>query len=112
MDFSEDYKYVVQDDIQQHYWHQTAVTIHPIVIYVKENDTVVNKNLCYFTDDLKHDVVVVKLFVDKILEHVKNEFPDIKGVEFFSDGCGGQYKNSELFAYLPACQAKFGFELK
>ena len=44
LDFSENYNYVVQDDIQQRYWHQTAVTVHPVVIYVKDSNRVINKN--------------------------------------------------------------------
>ena len=112
LDFSENYKYVVQDDIQQRYWPQTAITVHPVVIYVKEDGKVINKNLCFFTEDLKHDVPVVKVFVAKILDHIKKEFPKVENIEFFSDGCGAQYKNSEIFSYLPDIQEKFKIDVK
>lgn len=112
LDFSENYKYVVQDDIAQRYWNQEAVTIHPVVIYLNDNETVINKNMCFFTEDLKHDVSVVKLFIKKILEYVQKEFPEVKDFEFFSDGCGGQYKNSEIFAFLPECEELFSINVK
>lgn len=48
MDFAENYKYVVQDDIQARYWNQTAVTLHPVVIYINDGIQVNNINLCFF----------------------------------------------------------------
>ena len=61
------------------------------------------------SEDLNHDVPMVKTFIKRILEYVKQEFPLIQYVEFFSDGCGGQYKNSEMFHFLYQCEQLFNF---
>ena len=111
LDFSENYKYVIQDDIQARFYFQEAVTIHPVVIYIKSGNETTNVNLCFMSEDLRHDVPMVKVFIDKILSFIKQNYPGIEDVEFFSDGCGAQYKNAEIFAYLPECQNKFKISL-
>ena len=112
LDFSENYKFVVQDDIQQRFYFQKAVTIHPVVIYLKSENQIINANLCFISEDLKHDVPIVKVFIDKILSYTKDKFPYIDDVEMFNDGCGSQYKNREVFSYLPECQNKFKMTVK
>ena len=107
LDFRENFKYVIQDDIQQRFWYQSAVTLHPVMFYVKNNDKLIHKNYCIFSDDLKHDVPMVKTFIKKILQYIKDEFTSVKKVEFFSHGCGGQYKNCEVFNFLYHCQQNY-----
>ena len=112
LDFSKNYKFIVQDDIQQRFYFQEAITIHPIVIYLKSGNEIININLCYMSEDLQHDVPMVKVFIDKVLTYLKENYPNIDDVEIFTDGCGSQYKNGEIFSYLPEFENKFEILIK
>lgn len=112
MDFSENYKYVVQDEIQESYWNRESITVHPVVIYINTGEKTENINMCFFTNDLSHDITCVKNFQDKIIQHIKQNHPHIDTVEFFSDGCAGQYKNAENFAHLLTYKNKYGLNIK
>lgn len=89
MDVSKNYKYVVQDDIQQRYCSQTVATLHPVVIYVERDGEIKNFNLCIFSEDTKHDILMVKAITQKISNHVKENFPKVRHCEFFTDECDG-----------------------
>ena len=36
-DFAENYGFVIQDEVQSFHWRNLPATIHPVVIYYKEN---------------------------------------------------------------------------
>ena len=36
VDFSENYSFVVQDEVQAFHWNNVQATLHPIVIYYRE----------------------------------------------------------------------------
>ena len=101
VDFSENYSFVIQDEIQSRYWSKSTCTLHPTVIYVRNDDGEVEaKNMCFLTDDLKHDVGMVSKFQDYIIDFIKEKYPKIEEIEYFSDGCAGQYKNCTNFLNL------------
>lgn len=111
VDFSENYKYVIQDSVQSFYWGQKAVTVHPVVVYLNIDGKVQNINFCFFTEDLKHDITLVKIIQNKIVDLLKDQYPQVKHVEFFSDGCVGQYKNAENFSNLLQYKEKYGISV-
>ena len=37
VDFAENYSFVVQDEIQSFHWSKSHCTLHPVVVYYKEN---------------------------------------------------------------------------
>lgn len=45
-DFSENYAFIVQDEAQSYHWSSNYITIHPFVIYYKQDDKV--KYVSYF----------------------------------------------------------------
>lgn len=110
MDFSENYSYIVQNQAQSYYWTKNACTLHPIVIYYKVENKLEHQSFCFFSDDLNHDVNIVHLFLSKIMAFIKEKWPFIKKVHFFSDGCGQQYKNCENFLHLCQHKQKHGIE--
>lgn len=112
LDFSENYKMIVQDEIQEFHWTQQAITMHPVIIYINTGERVENINMCFFTSDLNHDITMVKNFQYKVMVHLKENFPSIDTVEFFSDGCAGQYKNPENFAHLLTYKKKYNLNVK
>ena len=50
-------------------------------------------SLCYISDDLTHDTSFVWALQQKLVVYLKNTFPHIKDLEYYSDGCAAQYKN-------------------
>ena len=104
LDFSENYAFVIQEEIQGNYSSRNTCTIHPVVIYIIENERLCSKTLCFLSDDLKHDVAAVQVFIKHFIEYIKSHFPHVKNVEYYSDGCAGQYKNCTNFLYV--CQHK------
>ena len=51
-------------------------------------------------DHLQHDTVAVYSFQKVVLEYLKVKLPMLKKMIYFSDGCGGQYKNYKNFLNL------------
>ena len=70
-DFSKNYTCLVPEEVQSLHWSQTQATLYPVVIYRKESDNIIEKQLVYISDDLHH-----------------NEF---------NDGCSAQYKSIWVF---------------
>lgn len=64
----------------------------------------------FFSEDTKHDVPMVKVIVDKIMKYIIENLKNVNHCEFFTDGCGGQYKNAEVFKYL--CEIKANYEIE
>ena len=95
-DFAENYKFVVQDEIQG-LQNSSQCTLHPIIVYFKheqlENE-LLSHSLCYISNDLTHDVGMVYEVIPQTVAFIRNNInPRCKLVHYFSDGCAGQYKN-------------------
>ena len=53
---------------------------------------------------------MVHLIQQLITEHLKVTLPQIRKLEYFSDGCAGQYKNKKNFYNLCQHEKDFGLE--
>ena len=62
LDFAENYTFMVQDAIQSFHWNNTQATIHPFVIYYKQDGTLKHKSLACISDMLQHDVHTLYAF--------------------------------------------------
>ena len=51
--------FVVQDQIQSYHWYKEQATLHPVVMYFKDNETVRHRSFCFISDELRHDVSMV-----------------------------------------------------
>ena len=58
-DFAENYTFVIQDEIQGYHWSKQQCTLHPLVIYYKENGELKSMSLSIISDDLDHDAALV-----------------------------------------------------
>ena len=110
-DFSENYTFVLQDEVQSHHWNAQQATIHPFVIYYKNGEQIEHLSFVVISEDLRHDSIAVNLFVSKMIEFLQVEHNFlIKKLFFISDGAASQYKNRKNFASL--CQFKNKYKIE
>ena len=107
-DFAENYSFVVQDEVQSFHWSKQSCTLHPLVVYVRENGELIQKSFCAISDDLEHDSSLVHQIQKEISQQIKSNFPQVTKVEYFSDGCAAQYKNCRNFLNLTFHHQDFG----
>lgn len=62
-DFSENFSFVVQDAVQGYHWNQEQCTIHPFVIYYRENEggDVKEQSFVVIAESLQHNFCSVFL---------------------------------------------------
>ena len=97
-DYSENYSFIIQDAIQGYHWNTSQATIHPFVIYYRNSDNSL-EHMCFsvISDYLVHDSAGVHLFQKQLITNLRNKFPEINKIYYFSDGAAGQYKNKKNF---------------
>lgn len=66
--------------------------------------------MCVLFDDLEHDVAFVYETQKIVAQFLKDHFPNVNDVTYFSDGCAGQYKNCKNFLNL--CHHSQDFNLR
>jgi hypothetical protein len=110
LDFAENYSFVVQDEVQSFHWNNTMATVHPFVVYYKEDDILCNRNFVVISECNIHDTVAVHLFLGYLNDFLKTELPLTTKIIYFSDGCAAQYKNCKNFLNLCHHQEDFGIE--
>ena len=111
-DFSENYKFVIQDEVQGYHWNQQQCTLHPIVLYHKFEDAAQFsvQCLCFISNHLDHDVNFVYKVIFETVAQIKQLSSQVKKISYFSDGCAGQYKNCKNFINLCHHQEDFSIE--
>ena len=100
-DFSENYSFVIQDEIQSFHWTNLQATVHPFACYYRDEHQL--HHLCFLiiSECLVHDTVAVHLFQQKLVHFfatLHGEKP--KKIIYMSDGCAAQYKNRKNFLNL------------
>ena len=109
MDFSENFIFVVQDEAQGYHWTNSSCSLHPVVLYFKDTEgSLSSLSLCFLSDDMHHDVAFVYHVQKDIAAIIKLKFPSVTNVEYFTDGCAGQYKNCKSFLNLCKHKEDFG----
>ena len=93
VDFAENYSFVVQDEIQSFYWSKSHYTLHPVVVYYKENGKLAQKSFCFISEYLEHDTEFVYEVQRELVKLLNETIPTITEFEYLSDGCAAQYKN-------------------
>lgn len=101
MDFSENYAFVIQNEIQSYHWARGGCTVHPVGMYLAhENGDKIISNHCFISDDLEHDTVFVNAVQREMMKWLTEHHPQVKKVHYFTDGCAAQYKNRKSFKNL------------
>lgn len=113
MDFSQNFTFVVQDEVQGAYWSRGGCSLHPVVIYTKTDENAAKYStscLCMISDDLEHDVSFVYETQRIAVAFLSENFPEVRTIHYWTDGCAMQYKNLKTFKNLCCHDADFGFK--
>lgn len=111
-DFSENFTFIVQDEIQSFHWVNEQATLHPFVIYYRDpsENIVVSKSYCFISDYMYHNTLAVYAFQKRLVSEISASLPFIKKIIYFSDGASGQYKNKKNFINL--CYHNYDFHIE
>ena len=93
MDFAENYSFLIQDAVQGFYWDNSQATLHPIVVYVLQDEMMKCLSFCVISDCLKHDTTAAHAFLNPVVDYIKGSQMNVKKLVYFSDGAASQYKN-------------------
>ena len=97
-DFSENYTYQIQNEIQSQHWCKDQITLHVFVVYYRENNVLRNENFVIFSENLKHDSVAVHLFNGILISQLKGKFGDrIRKFFYFRLGQRHNTRTSTIF---------------
>ncbi len=111
LDFAENYSFVCQDAVQGFHWETSQATLHPFVVYYREQPScdLCCLSLCIISDDREHVTGTVHAFIEIVLKFLKSHIPVLQKIVYFSDGAAAQYKNCKNFKNL--CLHKTDFEV-
>lgn len=108
-DFAENYSFIIQNAVQGFHWNNSQATIHPFVIYFRdEENTLQHLSFVVISDCLKHDSIAVHLFIEKLIHFLKQKFTNISKIYYITDGAAGQYKNKFNFTNIVYHLEDFG----
>lgn len=110
-DFSENFTFVLQDEVQSFHWNNAQCTLHPFVVYFKNNGVLEHISFIIISDILKHDTIAVQLFISKLLEFLQTKISVEKCI-FMSDGAASQYKNRKNFSSICGFKEKHNVEIE
>lgn len=111
-DFSENYSFVVQDEVQGHHWVNKQATVHPFVFYYKDQDKLKSHSFCVISDHLEHNSTTVHAFQFQLTNYIKEHHPSINKLIYFSDGAASQYKNKIFFINISFHKEDFGLDVE
>ncbi|KAI8479207.1 hypothetical protein Bbelb_430710 [Branchiostoma belcheri] len=101
MDFAENYKIKNNEEIQSAYWNCDMVTLHPIVVYFKnENGELQHESTCIVSDEMGHNSATVFAILKRVVPEVKEKHPDVKFLHYWTDSPSSQYRNKTIFSIL------------
>lgn len=110
LDFSENYNFTIQDEIQSYHWTPGQATIHPFGIYYRTADNIEFSNCVIISDIKQHNSTTVNIFINTFVEYITNNIRKPKKIIYFSDGSAAQYKNKTNFYNISCHKKKFAIE--
>lgn len=105
IDFSENYHCKYGEEVQSVHFggSRKQVTLHTVVLYYKSEreECVQHKSICTMSDSKRHDPVAICAHLKPVFAEIKKVAPNLRKVDFLSDGPSMQYRNKKMF-YLAA----------
>lgn len=95
MDFAENYAFISQNSTQGFYFNNTSASLFTVVLYYKEEngESVKKQSFCVISNSSVHQAYSVNAFLEPVLQEIKQKYPWIKILKYFSDGAPTQFKN-------------------
>ena len=110
-EFAENYQFLIQDEIQSYHWGKEYCTLHPLVIYYRNEEShLQHLSLCFISDGNTNDTSFVCQIQTMMVDYLKETLPHISKIVYFSDGCGARYKNYKNFINLCCHKNDFGID--
>lgn len=102
MDFVENYTCGFAEEIQSAYFDKNTVTLHPVVIYRKDEteNEVKHKSLVVVSDELSHTSSTVFAIMKQVITEVKEILPNVEVVHYMTDSPTSQYRNKQIFSIV------------
>lgn len=110
LDFSENYTFTIQDEIQSYHWTKEQATIHPFGVYYRTDTNIEFTNCIIISDIKKHNSTTVNIFINNFVEFISQNIRKPKKIIYFSDGSAAQYKNKTNFYNISCHEMKFKIE--
>ena len=111
MDFAENYSCKTAEEIQSAYWNASQVTLHPIVIYKKdESGQLIHRSFVAVSDSLVHASSTVIAILDKFYSLYIPELQNVKFVHYWTDSPTSQYRNRYIFDLILEHKKRYGFD--
>lgn len=104
VDFAENYSVLFQDEIQSAHWAHQQITIFTAVAWCKCG----SKSLVVVSDETNHGKYAVWSFLSAIIKRLQQEYPQMKCLKIFTDGCAAQFKNKFTLTNLTFMIEEFG----
>ena len=92
MDFAENYSFVVQDEVQSHYYNRDQCSVFTVVAYYRAYGRLQVRSFCGFTDDRLHDVPPVLAAMKHIIGRLETK-TSFETVHYMTDGGPQHFKN-------------------
>lgn len=93
-DFSENYSFISQDEIQSAHWVSTSCTLYTAMAYFIHDEISHSIPIVVVSDYLHHDKYAVFKFNDAIVRKIHDDYPNlaISKIIYQSDGTGQHFK--------------------
>ncbi|XP_071479520.1 uncharacterized protein [Diadema antillarum] len=109
MDFAENYVCVPLEEVQSGYWNQEGVTLHPMVMYYRdEGGSLKHHSFVAVSDDKGHNASTILAIIKDLIPRVKKVIPDVKRIHYWTDSPTAQYRNKTIFSLVSDHHKLFG----
>ena len=106
MDFAQSLNCTAREAVQNSYFQEPKVSLHPTVVYTNQQ----HYSYVFVSDSQSHTIQAVLVIVHKLLEIIKRDIvPNITLVYYFTDSPTSQYRNATMFRFIVRHEDIFGF---
>ena len=91
MDFAEDFKCTTQGEIQSPYWNATHVTIHPTMIYYKQEGSLFHQSVVYISSEPGYNTPAVYSIMKKMVASIKRLLLGTTFILYWTDSTSSQH---------------------
>ncbi|KAK3931753.1 Protein CapI [Frankliniella fusca] len=109
-DFAENYSFTIQNSVQGFHWNNSQATVHPFVCYFGSEGKTQHLSFVVISNCKDHNSLTVYVFQKQLIAFLKEKFPELHKLIYFTDGCAAQYKNFKSLKNLCEHKSDFGLD--